>query len=39
MTATLDFCMPCGVFSALFEQRRTTQPHAGMEDEPTVLLP
>jgi len=35
MTATLDFCMPCAVFT----HRRRTPRVMAMEDEPTVLLP
>jgi hypothetical protein len=40
MTATLDFCMPCGVFRTLFaEQRATQQAHAMPgDDEPTALI-
>jgi hypothetical protein len=32
MTATLDFCMPCGVFGRIFRTR-------GADDEETALLP
>jgi uncharacterized protein DUF4395 len=39
MTATLDFCMPCGVFNALFGPRRQQRQALSMEDEPTALLP
>lgn len=41
MTATLDFCMPCGVFRTLFAERSPQQHQHEMvsEDAPTVLLP
>jgi len=36
MTATLDFCMPCGVFGVFFAQ---TPREVHNDDEPTALLP
>ena len=40
MTATLDFCMPCGVFGTLFAERRRQHEHEQVgADDPTVLLP
>jgi hypothetical protein len=41
MTATMDFCVPCGAFNLLFgaKPQHRPQPALSMEDEPTALLP